>query len=252
MSWRFQPRGVPTIFAIGGLAVLLSLGFWQLGRREEAAALRAEYAAQLAQAAVDASRADAGSDWRRGYVDGVPDWSRHLLLMGKYMWGQPGQQLIVPVTSASGVVVLVDVGWVPSDEYELILAREQQAARPDAADPAAPPRARRFEGVMRVYPPNAAAKGGFAPDPDGIARRWRAIDVAAMASAIDATPVAPVLLIDGEGLAPDADIPDRVPPVSGWRVSPPERPHGEYAFTWFSLAFTLVGVWLSVSFRRAV
>ena len=241
MTWRFQPRRAPTAFAACGLVALLSLGSWQLGRRGDAALLRARYAEQLAQSPVDASASGPESDWRRGYVEGTVDWSRHLLLMGKYMWGQPGQHVIVPVTTSSGIVVLVDLGWVPADEYELILARERAVSG-----------VRRFEGLMRVYPADAAARGGFAEEEDGFARRWRSVDVASMAAAVGAGSQAPVLLVEGEGLALDADIPDRVPPIGGWRIAPPERPHGEYTFTWFSLAFTLVGVWASISFRRSV
>jgi cytochrome oxidase assembly protein ShyY1 len=58
------------------------------------------------------------------------------------------------------------------------------------------------------------------------------------------------VVIDGQGLTDEQAIPDRVPPVSGWRLAPVQRPHGEYAFTWFSLGMTLLLVWLSLSFSR--
>ena len=58
------------------------------------------------------------------------------------------------------------------------------------------------------------------------------------------------VIVEGEGIAAEAEIPDRVPPIGGWRTTLPERPHGQYALTWFSLAATLVGVWASVSVRR--
>lgn len=238
MSWRIRPTRVPTVFTACGLVLLFSLGTWQLNRRSESASLRIFYAERLAEPAVDVGTQSTDLDWRRGYVEGVPEWDRHVVVMGKYMWMQPGQHLIVPVRTAAGRVVLVNIGWVPTDEYEAIVGRE-----------AAIPGARRFEGLARELPPDPQARGTF-PEEAGRALRWRAVDVRAMADAMALHDVAPALLIEGEGLAVDADIPDRVPPIGGWRVAPPERPHGEYAVTWFSLAITLVGVWLSLSVRR--
>ena len=159
-------------------------------------------------------------------------------IAGKYMWMEIGEQLVVPVRTDDGWV-LVNVGWVPLDESALIVARERGEPAP-----------RRYSGLMRAAV-EPDARGDF-PFEDGFQRRWRSADVAAMGAQLgEGARVAPLILVEGEGLPADAPIPDRQPPIGGWRTTPPERPHGQYAFTWFSLAFTLVGVWASMSLQRA-
>jgi cytochrome oxidase assembly protein ShyY1 len=232
--YRFRPRLLPTLGVVAGVVFLGNLGAWQLRRRAEAAEERVRYAERLAEPAFDVFTPPADADLRRARVSGVPDWDHHVLLAGKYMWGQIGYQLVVPVHGAGGVV-MVDVGWVPADEVEPIVARERGEPSPRA-----------YEGLLRAEPEVPDAAGTFAPE-GGYQRRWRAMSPRAMAQGAD---VPAYVLFDGEGISGDADIPDRVPPIGGWRTEPVQRPHGEYAFTWFSLMTTLILVWGSASFRR--
>lgn len=244
--YRFQPRLVPTLFVLAGLGILLSLGSWQLRRRAEAAGERERYAARLAEAPFDAARPPEDADLHRARLVGAPDWDRLMLIHGKYMWGKPGFQLVVPVRvegQASGDAsawewILVDVGWVPGDEWEQVVAHERTVGTE-----------RHYEGIARVYQETSGATGAY-PVAGGYQRDWRAVSPLAMGQAIGRA-VAPWVLVEGEGLTTDAAISDRVPPVSGWRTELQQRPHGEYAFTWFSLAVTLVLVWASASTRRA-
>jgi surfeit locus 1 family protein len=237
LPWRFRPARGPTIFAVLGVALLCSLGSWQLRRRAEAREQRAVGELRLAEAPFDAARPPADPDWRRASVTGTPRWDRLMVLPSRYMWMQPGQQWILPVELSGGGFVLVNVGWVPDDESEPILARERAVPSP-----------RTYAGLARVPPPapQARAEG---TDPAGYPRRWRAVAPAAMGEALGMA-FPPFVLGDGEGLAEAAEVKDREPPIGGWRTTLPERPHGQYALTWFSLAATLVGVWASVSVRR--
>ncbi len=233
---RFRPRAGPTIGVALGVAILASLGSWQLRRLDEAAGVRARFSERLTEPPFDAFAPPADPDLHRVRVSGVPDWDHHVLLSGKYMWGDAGYQLIVPVRAEAGAaVVLVNTGWVPADEAALIVAREREV-----------PGVRAYEGLARVYPEEPGAEGSFAPE-DGYQRRWRAISPKAMAPG---APVPSFVVVEGEGLATDAAIPDRVPPIGGWRTEAPERPHFQYAVTWFSLMLTLVLVWASASVQR--
>lgn len=230
---RFRPSPGFTVFMVIGVSLLWSLCGWQLRRRAEAAAERVAYAERLDLPAFDAASPPAEPEFRRVRITGSPDWAHAQRVIGRYMWSQQGEQLIVPVGTGQGSWVWVDVGWVPEDEADAIIAREQAAGS-----------VRTYVGIARPYPetPDAAVPG--APG------RWRAVSPGAMASALGIqTPS--WLVIDGEGLADDADIPDRVPPISGWRTTPAQRPHGEYAFTWFGLGLTLLLVWGSASLSRA-
>lgn len=212
-----------------GVSLLWSLCGWQLGRRADAAAERVQYAQRLELPAFDAAEPPAEPEFRRVHVTGTPDWAHAQRVIGRYMWSQQGLQVLVPVSPAPGRWVWVDVGWVPEDEADAILAREAAAGT-----------TRTYSGIARPYAetPDAAVPGA--------AGRWRAVSPGALSASVGID--APGwLVIDGEGLADDADIPDRVPPVSGWRTSPVQRPHGEYAFTWFALGVTLLLVWGSAS-----
>ena len=232
--YRFRPRAGPTIGAALGVLILGSLGVWQLRRLSEAGAVRLLFEQRIAQEPFDGTAPPADPDLRRVRVSGVPDWDHYLLLAGKYMWGEVGYQLLVPVRGAGGAV-LVNAGWVPADEVEPTLARERAVVGE-----------RSYEGLARVFSEDASAAGTF-PLEDGYQRRWRGISPKAMAGGVE---VPAFVVYEGEGIAADAEIPDREPPIGGWRTEAPERPHGQYAFTWISLMFTLVLVWASASTQR--
>lgn len=237
--YRFRPRPLPTIVAAIGVAFLFSLGTWQWRRMHEAEATRVAFAERLALPAFDAAAPPPDPHERRARVTGEPLWDRTFLLSGKYMFGgQPGYQVLVPVRHAAGAV-LVNVGWVPSDEVDLVLAKERGEGSP-----------RTYEGLARVYEEAPEPAGTF-PLEEGYQRRWRAVSPKAMGAAAGLD-VPAFVLVEGEGIPLDADIPDRVPPVGGWRAEPLVLPHEQYAITWYSLSLTLFVIWFSASFRRTV
>lgn len=217
------------MFTLFGVALLWSLCGWQLGRRAEAAEERLTYEERLLLPAFNAEQPPDDPALRRVFVSGRPDWDNVQRVLGKYMWSQQGVQLLVPVRAGEGLV-LVDIGWVPEDEADAILVRERGAGS-----------LRTYAGIARPFgePPDAMVRPGY----------WRAVAPLAMGQALGTT-IPSWVLIDGEGLPSEAPISDRVPPISGWRTAPSQRPHTEYAFTWFSLGSILVAVWLSMSFSR--
>lgn len=220
------------------MAVLLSLGTWQVRRLHEADRARETFFARLAEPAFDASAPPPDPDERRARVSGEPLWDRYFLIAGKYMWGgQPGYHLVVPVRLADGRHVLVNEGWIPSDEVDLILPNERALGSP-----------RTWEGLARVPAEDPEAAGSFSVE-EGYRRRWRAISPVGMSEAAGVR-LEGWVLVEGQGLALDAEIPDRNPPIGGWRTEPVQRPHRQYAFTWYSLSLTLALVWLSASLRR--
>ena len=188
------------------------------------------YAERLLLPAFDASRPPDAPELRRVQASGTPDWDHVQRILGRYMWTQPGVQLLVPLTIEGGHV-LVDVGWVPEDEADAIIQRERAAGKE-----------RTYSGIARPFTddPDAALQGGEPGE-------WRAVSPPAIGRELGIT-LPDWVVVDGEGLGADADIPDRVPPISGWRMVPVQRPHGEYAFTWFGLGMSLCLVWLSMSF----
>lgn len=217
------------------LALLWSLCAWQLSRREDARAERELYAQRLALPAFDAANPPDAPALRRVSASGRPDWDRVQRVLGRYMWSQPGMQLIVPLEMAGSRWVLVDVGWVPEDEVDAIIARERAAGAE-----------RTYVGIARPFTEDASAHlVGGKPN------EWRAVSPKAMGQALGID-VPGWTVVDGEGLGEDDDIVDRVPPISGWRTVPEQRPNGEYAFTWFGLGLSLLMVWLSASFSASI
>ncbi len=231
---RFRPRALPTIGVALGAVVFGGLGTWQLRRMGEAAEARVTWAARLAEPPFDAAAPPADPDVRRVRLTGTPDWNRHLLLPNKVRGSLPGFELVVPVHGA-GPVVLVNVGWVPGDAVDAVVARERALG----------PR-RTYEGLARVYAEEPDAGEGFPAEPDGFRRYWRVISPDAMGQGVD---VAPFVVVEGAALPERGDGPDSEPPIGGWRATPHERPHGEYALTWFAILATLIGLWVHGSTR---
>jgi cytochrome oxidase assembly protein ShyY1 len=230
---RFRPPVGFSIFTVVGVGILWSLCTWQLGRREDARVEREVYEARLASPAFDALNPPDNPEFRRVQASGAPDWTHVQRVIGRYMWSQPGMQLLLPLRLESGQSVLVDIGWVPEDEADAIIAREAQTSG-----------VRTYAGIARPFV--SAPDARLTDDAAGHAR-WRSVSPEGMGSASGVT-VPAWVIIDGQGLTDEQEISDRVPPVSGWRLAPVQRPHGEYAFTWFSLGMTLLLVWLSLSF----
>lgn len=229
---RFRPPLGFTVFTVFGVGLLWSLCAWQLGRRAEARVELALYSERLQLPAFDASHPPEAPELRRVQASGTPDWDHVQRIIGRYMWTQPGMQLLVPL-AVEGGHVLVDVGWVPEDDADAIIARERAAGA-----------VRTYSGIARPFTddPDARLDGGKGGE-------WRAVSPPAIGRELGKA-FPSWVVIDGEGLAEDASIPDRVPPISGWRMVPVQRPHGEYAFTWFGLGMSLLLVWLSLSFSR--
>lgn len=200
------------------LAILLSLGTWQVQRLQWKTALIDELTARLGAEAVpfpiDLARADDDLQFLRVRVSGTYKHDGELLLFSRTRGGVAGFHLMTPMAIAPGRFVLVDRGWV--------------------RDPAAPAVSRpvgdvAVEGVIRTFQP----PGRFTPDNNPGANMWFHPDLAAMAEAAGIADAAPVYVaaITREGL-PVGD-----PPGVNLRNS-----HLAYAITWYSLAVVLLGM----------
>ncbi len=218
---------------IAALAVLLSLGSWQMLRRAEKHVLiaRIEVQMQAPPVVLPAAINDpAAFDYRRVTVRGRYLHGREMLLLNRVRNGVAGIHVITPLVREDGPTVLVDRGWAP-------------LARP-ADDPAfvgQPPGPVTISGVARV----PVKTGAFTPDNEPARGLWFSVDLAAMAAAKGIGPVAPVLVV--ADTRPDGirKYPIPVPVRAGLRDD-----HLQYAVTWYSLALVLVGVVIAARRRR--
>lgn len=110
--WRPSPLGAA--LTVLGTALLLQLGFWQLGRAEQKQTLLDQYAkGQQTQVEITPQNADSLSRYQRSRVTGRYDPSHQILLdnMPSHA-GQPGYRVVTPFETAAGWL-LVDRGWLP-------------------------------------------------------------------------------------------------------------------------------------------
>lgn len=243
MTARTRSIVTASIAVAIGLAILVSLGTWQLQRMAWKENLIATLHARidrppqpLPPRAAWASLTEADSEYARFKFTAT-------LLPGEAFVYTAGSSLRPDVTSqgfwvfaparlADGAVVLVNRGFVPTDRKD--------AATRAAGAPGAPVE---IIGYMR-WP---ESRGMFAPADDAKANVFFTRDPKAMAAAHSWTVDAP-FYIDQELPVP----PGGLPKPGRIEVKLPNN-HWQYAITWYGLALALIGVygvWLAGRLRR--
>ena len=101
--------------AVGGVALFVRLGFWQIDRAGEKRALLEQYAAgQQSTEALLPGRLSVLPRYQHVNVRGHYDATHQILLDNMPSGqGQPGYRVLTPFESDSGELLLVDRGWVP-------------------------------------------------------------------------------------------------------------------------------------------
>jgi surfeit locus 1 family protein len=248
-SWEpeLPPREPPSLgpgFPVGltvaaaiGLAILISLGVWQVQRLAWKRDLLAHVArlqtasAQPAEGVLDALARGRDVDFTRVKLVCPGLATAPFLELYGLRDGQIGSRLIsaCAVATMNYRSVLVDRGFVP----------DTVSARPPVEASSQAPVA--LVGVLR----RPDAPSFVTPANDVAGNRWYSRDIAAMARALGAPQPAPIFLFaetssnpDWKALAP-APLPAEIP-----------NRHLEYALTWFGLAAALAGVYAALLFRR--
>lgn len=213
---RFRkPTLLTVILGLVCLAILLTLGSWQLDRRAWKAGLIATIDQRMDLPAAPLPAA-IGPEWtyRRVTVQGdvVPgSWFR---FPGRAKDGKVGDLLMLLIREPGGRLVLAEQDFVGFGE------------------PLPPLPATAFvEGVLR----QPSEPGLFTPDNDPAANHWYVVDPQAMAANIEASgqgPVLPLYVVD-----------------KGWRAELPNN-HLQYALTWFSFAVIFIVIFALFHRRR--
>lgn len=205
------------VVGAGGVAVLVSLGLWQVRRMHWKAGVIAAIEAEIARPPVPLDTLAAPDPARDRYrpvtVTGRTTGEETRVLSGRRGEGA-GFEVIAAFETASGRRILLDRGFVA------------EAAR----DAPRPPVGLTVTG--NLHWPDEADR--FTPPPDAAAGLWFARDVPAMAAALGTAPVM-VVARDVEG--PTQGI---VPVPVGTSAIPDDHLH--YAITWFSLAAVWAGM----------
>lgn len=212
------------IFGVGGLALLLSLGAWQVQRLNWKTAILDDIEARIA-AEPELLPADPDPEVDRylpvsvtGEVTGEP---LHVLFSTQALGA--AYRLIAPFRTVDGRSILIDLGAIPADAKD----------------------------ASRVFPPLTITGNlhwpeetdSFTPEPERERNIWFARDVALMASELDAEPVLVVARSVEPALAGVMQVPVGITNIP--------NDHLGYAITWFSLAAIWAGMTVVLGWRIA-
>lgn len=234
----FQPEWRITLFTLVMVPLMIGLGFWQLARADEKAALAADFAAKQARPPISLLLLDGLSSAELAYLpvtlEGRLDSARYFLLDNRMRGGAFGNEVVEVLSSAhDDRLYLVNRGWVPADPARLSL-----------------PEVSRVEGFVSlsgyVYvAPDKPYLLGEQQLESGWPKRVQALEVDVIANALG---------VSGDQLYPyplrlNADSVGAL--LTDWQVvnqSPAK--HTGYAVQWFTMAAVLALFWLARSLRR--
>jgi surfeit locus 1 family protein len=219
------PRIWPVILAtVLGVALLLTLGVWQLQRLAWKESLLARLSERVEAPPLDLASAEdrlaqsQDAEFLRVKFSGRYLHPSALKMIATYEGGH-GWTIITPVVTEDGWAVLVDRGRVPADRF---------------SDISTPEGVVEISGVLRIHD---GKKGYFDPDNDPAANLWYWWDVEAM---LDAGQFP-------SGLIRFPAVVQRLPEQAEVGFPRAEQPrsklannHLGYAITWFGLAAALV------------
>lgn len=233
----------PGVFALAALAILLSLGVWQLQRLAWKEGLLARLESRMAAAPVALPpQADwpalvrGDFEYRRVRATGTLLHDREVYIFraggGQGTRGRgPGYHVLTPLRLEGGAFVLVNRGFVPE-------RLKDPATRKDTA----PPGTVTVTGLLRA----PEGRNAFTPPDKPQQRIWYTRDPEAMGAQLGLRRVAPFVI--DQDLRTDLAA-DQWPKGGAARINIPNN-HLSYALTWFGLALTLLGVFGAFAWRR--
>ncbi|GAB2185632.1 SURF1 family protein [Roseibium sp. LAB1] len=229
---------IPMLAAIAALAVLLNLGFWQLDRLAWKEDL-------IEQVKVGVSSPPVAAPEPAAWADLAPaDDYGHVRINGRFLEGAvfyytalaepagtvggPGVMVYAPFETDQGWVVLVNRGFLPQGLDKTL--REKAIAPPDGAW--------ELTGLLRL----SEKPNWTTPEPGKEDRIWFARDTDAMAEelGLDPAKLAPYSVDLDAAFTPPSGLPQ-----AGETIVHFKNDHLGYALTWFGLAATLIGVYLT-------
>jgi surfeit locus 1 family protein len=230
-AWQFAPAIWPTLAALLFFLLTLWLGNWQSDRAETKRELQARYDKAIKEAPIHVGSTLLDRDsvlYRKLEVKGEFDDAHMILLDNRVMNGVAGYHVLTPLKIDGGqLAILVNRGW--------IAVGPTRAQIPQLRTPAGQVR---LEG-MAVDPHSRFFE--LAPTaPQG--RVWQNLDFDRYAK-IAGLKLQPVLLLQ------TSSINDGL--VRSWpRPDTGVSMHVSYAIQWYSLATTLVVLWLVMNVKR--
>lgn len=231
----FRPGWVPTLATGVALAILCSLGVWQVRRMYWKEKLVAAWNARIAEPPLTLTQARAagprGREYRRVTVRGTYDTSQTIVIAHMPRGLYEGGEILTPLRPADGgAPLLVDRGWVPDRKVRAFLAADAGG--------------REVEVTGRIIELSLeGAKPGAHPQRREVWVHFNTTRQARILQEQIPYRLAPFLVQrgdDGSGTLP----------LGGYEQARSRVDHRTYAITWFGMAVVAFGVWLGVGFER--
>ncbi|MBE9516228.1 MAG: SURF1 family protein [Proteobacteria bacterium] len=231
-----RPGWMVLIVVLMLLPVLASMGFWQLQRAEEKRSLQAEYDRRANAGLITVSGRVQSLEELKYYrvrLKGQYEYDRQILLDNRIHKARAGYHVLTPFRIRnSDTRILVNRGWIPLGNSRDTLPE----ARPPAGTIT-------LTGLATAPLKGGVHLGPAYPDDGKWHRRWQFVDLDHFAS-VSPYPVQPVMVLLDPGEQPGGLLRE-------WRrLDAGIAVHQGYAFQWFSLAVTLIGIYLFFLFRK--
>lgn len=218
------------ILVLIALAILISLGTWQVERLHWKEGLLADIAARqvaapMPLADIEAMAASGGDiEYRKVTVTGryINNKERHFFATWR---GQTGFYVYTPLELADGRALLVNRGFVPYENKEPEMRMQGQLTDQQTVTGLA--REKLPGKPSWVVPDNDIAKNIF---------YWKDLDVMAESVGLEKARVIP-FFVDADSTPNPAGL-----PIGGVTQVDLPNDHLQYAFTWYGLAAVLVAV----------
>ncbi len=230
----FHFRLGPSVAALIGLAILLSLGTWQIQRLQWKQELIAKIEARMDAPPMAYSLAM--EDMRHGEDMGFTN----VVATGEY---EPEKEIYVfgMMDGQAGYFVFTPLKLQETAGDWVYINRGFAAGMEPPTDMALASLPKEVTGVLRLWQGRPKLASMFTPEPDIEGRIWYERDIAAFNQVNDTD--TPLVWIDADGAEGSALRPAET------LVNLTNR-HLEYALTWYGLALTLVVVFLGFSRKR--
>lgn len=229
--FKLRPLFGPTVFMVPVLILCLALSAWQMERRSWKLGILDRIATNQAAAPVpfdELLKGDPlGHEYGKAKIAGTLLNDKEFYLGARNRKDDIGIQVITPLKTYDGRIVLFDRGWVPSAKKDPKTRAAGQIEGPVE-----------LVGVVR----RSQVKRQFAPDNDPGKNFWFHVDVPLMRKIAGGTPDPK---LDTFFLEADATPNPGGLPVGGQTRLDIPNDHLQYAITWFLLALSAAGVYLA-------
>ena len=228
---KLRPLLWPTIIMLPIFLFSLSLGVWQMERRAWKRDILDRITTNQAAAPLTLDELLKGDPLRLEYgrvrISGSFLHDKEFYLAARSLKDKVGMQVVTPLRTEDGPIVLFDRGWIPSERKEPAKRAEGQlAGKVDLV------------GIVR----RSQIKRQFAPDNDPARNFWFHVDVPVMRQMAGgaADPVLDSFFLEADATANPGGI-----PVGGQTRLEIPNDHLQYAITWFLIALAGAGVYLA-------